>query len=98
MRGQDSKGTKTVEPLVTPLPGNLVAVNTLIQGTYFYVRVVNGLSNDVQLKPWTRPGVLHPAVPHREVRVDVSVNEIVIGVTTQQPSSKEADTDDIESE
>ena len=35
VRGWDSKGAKTVEPLVTPLPGNLVVVNTLIQGSYF---------------------------------------------------------------
>ena len=88
-RGRYSKGAKIVEPLVTPLPGNLLVVNTLIQGSYFYVRVVNGSSNDVELKPRVRIGVLHPAMPHREVRVDVSVNEIVIGETTQQPSSTE---------
>ena len=32
VRGHDSKGAKTVEPLVTTLPGNLVVVNMLIQG------------------------------------------------------------------
>ena len=34
-RGRDSKGFMTVEALVTPLPGNLIVVNMLIQGPYF---------------------------------------------------------------
>ena len=57
-RGRGSMDSMLVEPLSTPIPGNLVVVNTLVEGSNFYVKVVNGLSVDVELQPRTRIGLL----------------------------------------
>ena len=55
------------------------------------VSVVNSTEDDCWLRSRTRLGVLKPAdvLPAGGVRVEVSVNEIVVGVAPQQSSSKE---------
>ena len=59
-----SMDSMLVEPLSTPIPGNLVVVNTLVEGSYFCVKVVNGSNVDVELQPRTRIGLLRPATPY----------------------------------
>ena len=52
------------------------------------IAVVNSTEDDYWLRPRTRLGVLTPAdvLPAGGGRVDVSVNEIVVGVAPQQSS------------
>ena len=56
------------------------------------VPVVIRTEDDYWLRPRRRLGVLNPAdvLPAGGVRVDVSVNEIVVGVTPQHSSSNES--------
>ena len=56
------------------------------------VAVVIPTEDEYWLRPRRRLGVLKPAdvLPAGGVRVDVSVNEIVVGVAPQQSSSNES--------
>ena len=83
--------TAAFEPLTTGC-GPLLATNAVVCDHSFMVAVVNSTEDDYWLRPRTRLGVLKPAdvLPAGGVRVDVSVNEIVVGVAPQQSSSKES--------
>ena len=83
--------TAAFEPLTTGC-GPLLATNTVVCDHSFMVAVVNSTEDDYWLRPRTRLGVLKPAdvLLAGGVRVDVSVNEIVVGVALQQSSSKES--------
>ena len=80
--------TAAFEPLTNGC-GPLLAANAVVCDHSF---MVNSTEDDYWLRPRTRLGVLKPAdvLPAGGVRVDVSVNEIVVGVAPQQSSSKES--------
>ena len=92
-RGRGSMDSMLVEPLSIPIPGNLVVVNTLVEGSYFYVKVVNGSNVDVELQPRTRIGLLRPATLYQEMRVEVSANAITIKTPTEDKVTPTAEVD-----
>ena len=92
-RGRGSMDSMLVEPLSTPIPGNLVVVNTLVEGSYFYVKVVNGSNVDGKLQPRTWIGLLRPATPSQGMRVEVSANAITISTPMEDKVTPTAEVD-----
>ncbi|KAI0214933.1 hypothetical protein LSAT2_033045 [Lamellibrachia satsuma] len=89
--------TALIEPLTAGC-GPLLTTSAAVCDRTFMVAMVNPTENDFWLRPRTRLGILKPAdvLPHGAVRVDVSMNEIVVGVTPQRSPSIESDADSVE--
>ena len=84
VRVQASKSPVLVEGLQSPLPGNVVLANTLIDPStgYAYVRVANFGVDDVYLPARTKIGFTSPVDDIEElyddVKLDVQENKIIV--------------------